>query len=251
LGDQINFIIGHNGSGKSAILTALTVCLGGKATATNRGSSLKNLIKEGEKCVPLIVNINVSTATIVVKIANGGKDPYKPESYGNIIIVERRFSRDGTSGYKIKSKSGHTISTKREELQDILDHIQLQVDNPMTVLTQDTARQFLGNSSTGEKYKLFMRGVQLQQLDTDYTMIEGQVATLAATLQSKEEALETLKELEREAKNKLNIFERSARLEEDVKKLQNQFAWKQVQEQEKVPPNFEHLINERLSRLIK
>lgn len=52
-GDQINFIIGHNGSGKSAILTALTICLGGKATATNRGSSLKNLIKEGEKYIPL------------------------------------------------------------------------------------------------------------------------------------------------------------------------------------------------------
>jgi len=48
-GEKINFVIGHNGSGKSAILTALTVCLGGKANATNRGTSLKNLIKEGEK----------------------------------------------------------------------------------------------------------------------------------------------------------------------------------------------------------
>lgn len=48
-GPQINFIIGHNGSGKSAILTAVTLCLGGKATATNRGQSLKGFIKEGEE----------------------------------------------------------------------------------------------------------------------------------------------------------------------------------------------------------
>ena len=49
LGPLINFIIGHNGSGKSAVLTAITLCLGGKATATNRGQSLKTFIKEGEE----------------------------------------------------------------------------------------------------------------------------------------------------------------------------------------------------------
>ena len=51
LGPLINFIIGHNGSGKSAVLTAVTLCLGGKATATNRGQSLKNFIKEGRELV--------------------------------------------------------------------------------------------------------------------------------------------------------------------------------------------------------
>lgn len=51
LGPLINFIIGHNGSGKSAILTAITICLGGKATATNRGQSLKSFIKEGQEYV--------------------------------------------------------------------------------------------------------------------------------------------------------------------------------------------------------
>ena len=45
----INFIIGHNGSGKSAVLTAITICLGAKANVTNRGQSLKSFIKEGEE----------------------------------------------------------------------------------------------------------------------------------------------------------------------------------------------------------
>lgn len=49
LGPLINFIVGKNGSGKSAILTAITLCLGGKASATNRGQSLKNFIKEGKE----------------------------------------------------------------------------------------------------------------------------------------------------------------------------------------------------------
>lgn len=51
LSPLINFIVGRNGSGKSAILAAITICLGGKATATNRGQSLKSFIKEGTECV--------------------------------------------------------------------------------------------------------------------------------------------------------------------------------------------------------
>jgi len=51
LGPLINFIIGQNGSGKSAVLTAITICLGGKASSTNRGQSLKSFIKEGQEYV--------------------------------------------------------------------------------------------------------------------------------------------------------------------------------------------------------
>lgn len=47
LGSRLNFIVGNNGSGKSAILTAITIGLGAKASETNRGSSLKDLIREG------------------------------------------------------------------------------------------------------------------------------------------------------------------------------------------------------------
>lgn len=49
LGDMCTYflIIG----GKSAILTAIAVALGGKATSTGRGTGLKSFIKEGESCV--------------------------------------------------------------------------------------------------------------------------------------------------------------------------------------------------------
>jgi len=44
LNENVNFIVGRNGSGKSAILTALTIGLGARANVTNRGISVKGFI---------------------------------------------------------------------------------------------------------------------------------------------------------------------------------------------------------------
>lgn len=38
--------------GKSAVLSALTVALGGKANTTGRGSGLKAFVREGQQYVP-------------------------------------------------------------------------------------------------------------------------------------------------------------------------------------------------------
>jgi structural maintenance of chromosomes protein 6 len=98
-----------------------------------------------------------SVGQVIVKISNKGSDAYRPDLYGESIIIERRISKDGASGYKIKSASGKTVSTKREELTAICDHMSIQVDNPLTILSQDSARQFLNSSTPEDKYKVCIR----------------------------------------------------------------------------------------------
>ena len=46
---NVNFINGHNGSGKSAILVALQICLGARAHITHRGNKLGDLIRQGHE----------------------------------------------------------------------------------------------------------------------------------------------------------------------------------------------------------
>ena len=77
-----------------------------------------------------------SVAEVSVQLKNQGEEAFKPNEYGKSIIITRRFTKDGGSAYKIKSKEGRVISTKREELQAICDHMNIQVDNPMNILTQ-------------------------------------------------------------------------------------------------------------------
>jgi chromosome segregation ATPase len=222
LGPLINFIIGHNGSGKSAVLTALTICLGGKASATNRGASLKSFIKEGrEKC------------TLSVKIKNQGKSSYKPEIYGPTIVVERYFSQNNSSGYTLKSSTGKIISRRREDLDDILDFYMLQLDNPMNVLTQDMARQFLNSSSGGDKYKFFQKGTQLEQLDADYRQTTNFVEEIQVSqLDVAEEVAEKRAAYEAAQKNSQSISAQQKTLRQ-IKQVEAQICWAQVEEEER------------------
>lgn len=81
--------------GKSAIITALVVGLGGKASVTSRGSTIKGFIKSGKY-----------NAEVEIHLRNRGPDAFKASTYGDKIIVERKFTHDGSSSYKLKSKEG-------------------------------------------------------------------------------------------------------------------------------------------------
>lgn len=141
--------------GKSAILTALIVGLGGKAQTTNRGSSLKGFVKEGERylflhfTVPSLiffilyycfcsfflqrvrVNCKISSAEISITMRNQGKDAYKPEVFGQSIIVDLRISSEGLRTYKLKSKTGRPSLIKiSPQIFDLMSRIKVILHHP-------------------------------------------------------------------------------------------------------------------------
>ncbi|WBW75403.1 Smc5-6 complex SMC P-loop ATPase subunit Smc6 [Schizosaccharomyces osmophilus] len=221
-GSRINFVIGHNGSGKSAILTGLTVCLGAKASSTNRAPNMKSLIKQGK-----------SFARISVTISNRGFEAYQRNVYGDSITIERTIRREGSSEYKLRGHDDTVISTKREELDSICDHMGLQIDNPMNILTQDTARQFLGNSSPKEKYQLFMKGIQLKQLEDNYSLIEQSLYHTKNALDGKKSGLLQLAKKEEECKTKWDQSRETENLHNILEKKKEEMAWALVVEVEK------------------
>ncbi|XP_061605240.1 structural maintenance of chromosomes protein 6-like [Phyllopteryx taeniolatus] len=221
-GSNINFVVGRNGSGKSAILTALIVSLGGNVQATSRGTSLKGFVKIGE-----------SSANVSITLRNRGKDSYKPELYGPAIIVDLRLTHDGVRTYKLKSKCGQIISTKKEELTSILDNFNIQVNNPMSVLNQEMSKNFLQSKGEGDKYRFFMKATQLEQMREDFIHIKTTKHITEDKVGQHSEYLKELKRkyLEREDryKNLSSIDEMHTKLEE----LQKQMAWALVIEMEK------------------
>ena len=77
-----------------------------------------------------------SAAEVIITIKNEGEDAYKPSVYGKSIVIARRFTKEGHSSYKIKGKDGKKITMKKEELSAICDHMNIQVDNPLNILSQ-------------------------------------------------------------------------------------------------------------------
>lgn len=221
LGPLINFVVGMNGSGKSAVLTAITLCLGGKASATNRGASLKSLIKQG-----------TDQAILTVKLKNEGPDAFQSDLYGDSIIVERHFSKTGSSGYRLKTAMGRTVSTKKGDVDDIIEYFQLQVDNPMNVLTQDAAKSFIQNSTPAQKYKFFVEGVQLQQLDNDYRLVSDTCDAIESKLDEAKGDIRILKKKYDAATEKASIVERHKDMREAASRCREQLVWAQIEVQE-------------------
>ncbi|XP_009093698.1 structural maintenance of chromosomes protein 6 isoform X1 [Serinus canaria] len=221
-GSNLNFVVGTNGSGKSSVLTALIVGLGGKATATNRGSSLKMFIQKGE-----------TSADISITLRNQGRDAFKPELYGTSITVNQRINQDGSRTCKLKSKSGTIISSKKEELVGILDHFNIQVDNPVSVLTQEMSKQFLQTKNEGDKYKFFMKATQLEQMKEDYSFIGKTKKNTRVQIEQGEERLEELKQLYLEKKEIFKSIASVNEMQNRLKDLKHQIAWAVVSEMEK------------------
>ncbi|KAI6709378.1 hypothetical protein B2J93_4901 [Marssonina coronariae] len=221
LGPLINFVVGMNGSGKSAVLTAITLCLGGKAAATNRGASLKSLIKEG-----------TDQAVLIIQLKNKGNDAYQPDIYGESIIVERHFSRSGSSSFKLKTASGRIISSKKGDVDDLVEYYQLQVDNPMNVLTQDAAKSFITASTPAQKYKFFVEGVQLEALNNDYKIVLDTCEAINSKLHESKDDLKFLKKKSDDATAKHEAVNKRREAKAELTALGGKFAWSQVRDKE-------------------
>jgi chromosome segregation ATPase len=219
--ENVTFVTGENGSGKSAILTAIQVCLGSKASATNRGSSIKDLIKSGK-----------NKATITIHLRNEGKDAYKPSVYGKKIIVVRRIDKSSASSYLIKSEDGKVFARSGKELKMILDQFNVHIDNPTTVMTQDISRQFLASKKPTQKYQFFLKATQLSKMVEEFEKAKANKDAFVAAIEVKKEALEDsavhLKKLEDEAIAAREL----ATLEKKIDQLRDAHFWALVKEAE-------------------
>uniref|UniRef100_A0A668AAD1 Structural maintenance of chromosomes 6 n=1 Tax=Myripristis murdjan TaxID=586833 RepID=A0A668AAD1_9TELE len=201
-GSNVNFIVGNNGSGKSAILTALIVGLGGKATVTNRGASLKDFVRTGE-----------NTADVTVKLRNRGPDAFKGDVYGDCISIEHRITSDGCRTCRLKSKSAVHL------------YLVFQLDNPVSILNQEMSKQFLHSKSESDKYKFFMKATLLEQMKRDYIHIKQTKTVTRDQVERQEECLKDLKQEFLQKKERYENMSSFSEMKATLENLKKKMAW--------------------------
>jgi chromosome segregation ATPase len=110
----------------------------------------------------------------------------------------------------------------------VLKQAYVQVNNPVSLLNQDTSRNFLHSSKPADKYKLFMKATQLEQLQGDYQMILEQRDIMTTSLELKRASLP---DLQREVVKWEEKFKNLAQLDElaaSKQQLEHEIAWAQV-----------------------
>lgn len=189
-GGHVNFITGDNGSGKSAIVAALQLCLGARADNTGRGRNLAGFIREGSD----------GPAVVRVTLRNTGSDAFKADKYGDRIQIERKIGKQGSAGYRLLDNNGKLVSNQVSELRALQRQFNLYMENPCCVLTQEESKKFIQGQEK-DKYAFFLKATGLEQTLVELTEsssnldeADKEIAKGLERLTGKQEAVNTLKQ---------------------------------------------------------
>mmetsp|Transcript_38319 Transcript_38319/g.95079 ORF Transcript_38319/g.95079 Transcript_38319/m.95079 type:complete len:1065 (-) Transcript_38319:299-3493(-) len=232
LGPRINFIVGENGSGKSAVLTAMCLALGTNAKKTERSvKGIKGFIREG-----------ANFAKLEVSIRNVGPDALDPALYGEVITVERTISASGSAPFKIKSQWGKDVGHSKEHLVRITDHFNIDVDNPIVVMSQDKTREFLHSGKDTDKYKFFVKATLLEDIQHRLAYVKGAVAEMDKLIMEKEDELPRVEQEVDTLQEEADSFQKMEEYLAKVEELRNRLAWADVNEAEVVQSELEERV---------
>lgn len=204
--------------GKSAILAAIKICLGSSAKQTGRAGNLKDYIRRDGSNTP-------SSARVQVTLLNGGSDAYKPDVYGDTVTIERRIAgSSGSNGYKILNHAMQQVSTSKNELNDLLDHLNVQIDNPVAILDQEEAKKFLTGRDSA-KYEFFMKATELQRVNRTLCSTNEEIEHLEDMCRRQHETLQPKIDRAKALKEKWDESKEVEKIQLKLFKLQAQYGW--------------------------
>lgn len=202
-GPQLNVVLGPNGTGKSTLVCAMVLGLGGKPAVIGRAKEPRDFIKHGE-----------STAIIETELYGGEKSSTN-------VVVRRKIMSDNQSMWWINGRESH--------LKDVLSRVRtmnIQVDNLCQFLPQDKVSSFAEMDSrellketelaiSEEMHSQHMELVKLKASEADAT----------TSYETKKKVMEDLKLANEDLRRDVLRFQERERLMSELKLLESKRPW--------------------------
>jgi structural maintenance of chromosomes protein 6 len=253
LGRNVNIINGPNGSGKSAIVAAVQIGLGARASTTERAASLADHIMHGKDNA--VIEIRIHNA-----VDKDGDASYKHDVYGDYISIERTLARGGSGRWKVSGqkrgvKVDHGV-TDRREVMNICDHFGFMVENPVAVLTQTKTKAFLQQCKPAQHYQLFREATLLGPLAVELEKASGAHAQITLILKQKSALFPEVQKQLAELKAAYEESKEMKTLGSRIEAMETVYAWACATQEEKklaeyeteTKNNFEASLEKTLSR---
>ena len=221
-GPHFNVVTGANGSGKSAILAALQVCLGGSTAATGRASKMSEMVTRGS---------GASYALVRVKLRNQGEDAHDAATYGKSIYIERKIMAKTGGSWRVLDDRLKMKSNKKKEVTTICDKFNLTPANPIVVLTQTEAKNFL-QSNASAKYKFFLSATDLDKIEATHSMAQSELALAKSDMAEKQKRLPLLKQKQKDASAAWDNAREVEGLAEMLRLAKCKMGWRRMKDHE-------------------
>eukprot|EP00871_Galdieria_phlegrea_P004882 jgi/Galph1/5395/GphlegSOOS_G4004.1 len=232
-GPNVNIIHGQNGSGKSAVVAAIQLALGSKALSTERGHSLSDLIMQGADYASILVQIKNKAPE-----ENKFDNRYCPDVFKDAIIIRRKILRNGASEWTLLNGKKEKVTlpkttTARQEIERIVQHFNIMVENPTTILPQQKCKELLHSKKEEDLYRLFMEATRLKNYEINLQECEKRRLQWQSSIAEKLEMIPSLKRRVEKLHKEKSSMEDAEQLNTQLKALTKEYAWSVVTDLER------------------
>ena len=192
----------------------------GESKHTRRYTRVQNFVREGTEI-----------AEIQVTLQNSGSEAFKHEKYGSSIIFQRFIHRSGRTSFLLLDHEGvvqHKDHAARIEGKRILEDFKINPGNPLIILQQEEAKEFLTHLSPHSLYTFFQMATSLKQCWDEYVAAETNLKAAQDTADTKRLSLSGQKKVFQAKKDELAKCQRSKERSEELGKLKIEFCWARV-----------------------
>ena len=208
-GPYLNLIIGPNGTGKSAIVCAIIIGLGGDPSVTGRASTFADYIRFG--CTVAVVQIELFN------------------KHGPNFMIERKLISQ-KKGTKTETKSEWKLNEKAvklDELRKFVSSLNISVDNLCQFLPQErvvefvkmNARELLVNTEKAAgQQQMHLDHQELINLTKEIKEDEKEIGHLS-------QQLETHKGVHARLETQVKIVQEKKKFEEEIGWLEKKKPW--------------------------